>query len=179
MNDQAAPQSGDPRTFLRAHLLDSYEQEYRELGAEWRAIEAKAQGTVTIAGVFIASAFAFLNQLTESTTSLQRLLLASGITGLVATVLLSVVALRVRTIYQAPIGEDQYKPVMDLLKIKEADVLAERLPGLQHDRLDGWKSTNEKLTKERRKKAETLFAAQVVLVVTLATIGMLAMTFIF
>ena len=165
---------------LLKELLESYRKQYEELCSDWRAIESKAQATVTIAGVFVAAIFAFLNQLTEQTILIQKVLLALSLLGLVFSVLLSVLALKVDKVLKAPLGEEKEELVMDLLALSDSDAeIKARIPRLQYDQLEGWKEANKSLFTATQKKANRVFRSQVVLVATLFLIGALATTFVF
>jgi hypothetical protein len=49
-----------PTTGMLRDAIDSYERVYDDVARNWTAVETKAQGTVTIAGVFIAAAVALV-----------------------------------------------------------------------------------------------------------------------
>jgi hypothetical protein len=50
----------EPREVLLRDALDAYQKEYRELIDKWRNLEGKAQGVVTVSGIFLAGMFAFI-----------------------------------------------------------------------------------------------------------------------
>jgi hypothetical protein len=109
------------RESFRQAALDAYREEYKELSEVWKGIELKAQGTITIAGIFIAAAFTFAKDLT-ATQRLDfygNLLLGAAIVSLIISIIFSVLALKTREVELPPGGErlknmaDHYKAVRD------------------------------------------------------------------
>jgi hypothetical protein len=86
--------------------LDAYEVSYKELAANWRSLEVKAQGSITIAGVFIAASFAFLQKIQPELILVEKVVLGLALLLLVASVLLAVRVLAVRSV-PAPIFADR------------------------------------------------------------------------
>ena len=86
--------------------LDAYEVSYKELAANWRGLEVKAQGSITVAGVFIAASFAFLQRLTPELHDYEKVVLGLALLLLVASVLLAVRVLTVKSV-PAPIFGDR------------------------------------------------------------------------
>jgi hypothetical protein len=109
------------RESFRQAALDAYREEYKELSEVWKGIELKAQGTITIAGIFIAAAFTFAKDLTtnQRLDFYGNLLLGAAIVCLIISIIFSVLALKTREVYLPPGGEriknmaDHYKAVID------------------------------------------------------------------
>jgi hypothetical protein len=123
-----APQPTEPsaakaleiRESFRQAALDAYREEYKELTEVWKVLETKAQGTVTIAGIFIAAAFTFAKDLAATRLDFYgNLLLGAAIACLIFTIIFSVLALKTREVKLPPAGErvklmaDHYKDVAD------------------------------------------------------------------
>jgi hypothetical protein len=85
--------------------LDAYELSYKELAANWRSLEVKAQGNITVAGIFIAAAFAFLQRIQPELRTVDKMVLGVALVFLVASVLLAVRVLLVKSV-PAPIFGD-------------------------------------------------------------------------
>jgi hypothetical protein len=75
------------RLTLGEQLLASFQQEYDDAVETWRALEGKAQISITIGGVVLAAVFAFARDL-KGISSLEKLLLGSSVVLLVVAVLL-------------------------------------------------------------------------------------------
>src|SRR6266852_3037846 len=87
------------RTSWSEAVLDTYRKEYAELSDVWKGIDTKAQGTATIAGVFVAAAFTFAKDLTgNKLDNLGRWLLAVAIFLLIVSIAFSVFALKMREV---------------------------------------------------------------------------------
>ena len=77
-------------------ILDSLRAEYRELSETWRHIESKAQGAVTILGIFLAGVFAFIRLLPEDATPVEKWFLVAALALLAFSIVCAVLALRIR-----------------------------------------------------------------------------------
>src|SRR5207237_1254243 len=107
------------RNAVHEMVLATYQKCYEELAINWGSIDGKAQGTVTIAGIFVAGIFGFVKSLSDHrasvkpgsailsvcliseklcvrNTTLENSLLGLSVCALFASVLLGVFALRLR-----------------------------------------------------------------------------------
>lgn len=152
--------------------LEAYREEHRDINEAWRQLDAKAQGTAAIAGVFLAAAFVFVREINSLKPSLwTRAGLVVAIGCLVTSVALAVVAMRVRQVSAAPLGEPVEQLAEDLMAVAdEAERLA-RMPAFVRDQVAPWKEVNEELRKAIQSKAESVSRAQLWL---LAAIGAVA-----
>lgn len=178
MSDITPPKAENERVKILDDSLDAFKEEYRELSETWRHIETKAQGTVSIAGIFIAAAFAFVHYLSETAPSCERLLLGLALALLGLCVLLSIAALAVREVKAAPIGETLYGMVTELVDAGEARD-AESIDNFVRDQIGLWNEVNEEVRAVNHSKARYLLCAQVALVAALVTVATLAMIRIF
>jgi hypothetical protein len=98
-NEDQRPES---KQWLAEQLFEALRFGYKDNEEWWRVLDAKAQGSIAICGVFLAGALAFVNQLVPESPALERLFVGLGIVGLLGAVALSIVALRVREVHRPP-----------------------------------------------------------------------------
>jgi hypothetical protein len=151
------------RRTLRQTVLDSYREEYKELSDVWKSLETKAQGTVTIAGIFIAAAFTFAKDLANTRLDYNgKLFLAAAIIFLIPTIILSLLVLRRRTIKWIPAGTDVESWADAIEGVSDED-LADRARRLIDEHSGVWKQTVESTREATAEKEKLLYAAQVLL----------------
>jgi hypothetical protein len=94
-----------PTTGMLRDAIRAYERVYDDIARNWIAVESKAQGTVTIAGVFIAAGVALVkDDLTRLSDPSQKLLIAA-IVLLLLSVIGAILVLFVRDAVD-PLGGD-------------------------------------------------------------------------
>ena len=174
------PDQQSARDQLLAGALQSYRDEYKELSDTWRHVEGKAQGTITVAGIFLAAAFAFVRDLTGAGTGLlEKSILAVAVGLLTATVILAVLSLRVREVVAPPLGENLDELITDLSSVRDAEEIAERLPRFVGDQLSMWRSANEEVDRLTKSKAGLVALAQKLLLVAIGLVALLTSITIF
>lgn len=94
--------------------LRTYQEEFRDLLDAWGKLDGKAQGTVTIAGVFLAAVFAAARGDAIPTSHGDRALLGLSILLLVAAVICAGLALRVQAAASGPSGQEIERAAADL-----------------------------------------------------------------
>jgi hypothetical protein len=166
------------RQTLRQMALDSYREEYKELSDVWKALETKAQGTVTIAGIFIAAAFTFAKDL--ATTRLDfygNLFLGAAIIFLIPTIILSVLVLWRRTVKSIPGGEAVEQWADDI-----GETLDEDLPEMTRRFIDQqssvWKTTVSSAKEAITQKENLLHAAQILLLLAIGAAAVVTLKLI-
>jgi hypothetical protein len=87
-------------------ILDSYRKEFDWLATGFRDLGGKAQGTATVAGAFLAAGLALINRGGGLKEVWSESILVLAVLGLMVAILLSVQALKVRTILGCPSGKD-------------------------------------------------------------------------
>ncbi len=168
------PDQQSARDQLLAGALQSYRDEYKELSDTWRHVEGKAQGTITVSGIFLAAAFAFVRDLTGAGTGLlEKSILAVAVGMLTATVILAVLSLRVREVVAPPLGESLDEMITDLSGVTDAAEIAERLPRFVGDQLQMWKNANEAVDQVTKGKAGLVAWAQRLLLLAIALVAVL------
>jgi hypothetical protein len=161
----------NPRKSLHETILAAYEAEYTELADTWKTIEDKAQGTVTIAGIFIAGALGFIRELPSSTPEYERWFLAATSILLIASVITCIVALRVQAVAAPPLGEDIEALATDLLALEDDSEIAERTPRFLGDVTRKWRSGNDAMDIRNEEKANLVWAAQILLAAAVVLTG--------
>jgi len=152
------------RQLLRQIALDSYREEYKEISDVWKALEAKAQGTVTIAGIFVAAAFTFAKDLAASRLDFYgNLCLGAAIMLLIPTIICSILVLWKRTVKSIPSGE-AIESWADAIAEATDDDLPDRIRRLLDQQSAVWKETVASAKDAIDKKAQLLHTAQVLLV---------------
>lgn len=151
-----------PHEKLMADCLDSYRAEYSELSAIWGSIDSKSQGSITACGVFIAGIFAFARTMPDDPNCVIRSLLTVAILLLCLCVLFSLLALRIRSVDYAPLGESLFELVDDL--IEKDDLNDDDLVNFVGDQIQLWKDTNQQVATANGAKAWCLAKAQCLLV---------------
>ncbi len=126
---------------LREAIL-SFQEEYKDLYDTWKSVDSKAQATATIAGIFLAAAFALARDIPATFFMYQRVLLAVSIGLLVITVCLCLIGLQIRRIYAPPIGENSKKLIEDLLPNLTENEKSARLSAFLDDRYSLWEQVN-------------------------------------
>lgn len=95
--------------------LDRVQAEYDELTDTWKQLDSKSQATSTIAGIFVAASFAFIRNSALQLNGLEKTLLLLVLFSLVASILLAVSAMLVRTVPVPPTPENISEMVTELL----------------------------------------------------------------
>jgi hypothetical protein len=175
-HEQHRPNGALPelRESLESSVLDSYQEENKELSETWRSLETKAQGAVAISGIFIAGAFAYIREVNLQAHRVDKIFLGTCILSLVVSVVLSIFALRVRKVAAAPIGEYLDDLVQDLLQLENDGELEERLPDFVRDQIGLWRRVVKAASATNKSKASYLLAAYVFLVLAILMVALLS-----
>ena len=164
----------DVKKLLCDCLLESYREEYDDLIEIWKSIEAKAQATAAMDGIFLAAVFALVKDLKQPITHAFILTLAVATVFLIASVIAALIALVVRKTPALPVGARLDPMVQDLLRLDNQDIQC-RLANFTCDRIAQWRKGNEGVQNVTEKKAKFVWSAQLftvlaVIVVALFTI---------
>lgn len=168
-------------------VLDAYRTGYATLADDWRNLDTKAQGTVTIAGIFLAGVFGFVKTLSERKTvvvgslkaipdlciplvnycasraTVENVLLAIGVVGLFIAVLLAVLALRVRFI-PAPFGDQVDKMAKDVICLLDTEPTRDTKTEFLNQQTVAWREALDGIVVAYTQKATKLAWAQGALV---------------
>ncbi|MBW8366642.1 MAG: hypothetical protein K0M70_02135 [Arenimonas sp.] len=165
--------------------LDRAKQERDELGADYRAIDAKSQGAGAIAAALAAAALVFLRNSQFSLGWVEALLFCVMLVLLTATVVLALLATFVaRT--GIPFGSAElFEEIVKVKRERDAPqpgagsptkVIADRLEGIKGDVLPTWVAANISLASACNRKAAWLYWAQITLFAALAFPPIIALT---
>jgi len=177
-SDISAESAVSMRQMLRQVTLDSYREEYKELSDVWKSLEAKAQVTVTIAGIFIAAAFTFAKDLTTTRLDFYgNLCLGAAMIFLIPTIVLAVFVLWRRTVKSIPGGEtvEQWADI-------SGNTSNENLPEMTRRFIDQqsivWKDTVASAKEAIVQKEECLHAAQILLLLAIGAAAIVTLKLI-
>lgn len=163
------------RVELLKVALDSYREEYKEVWETWRSLDAKAQGSGAIAGVFLAAGLAWARDIPPDLAAPGRWLLGLALLAVVVAVAGTVFAMQVRTVQAPPLGDETADMVKDLLNAEPGDDQASRLAGFYADQASTWKDTNADMQRKNLWKAGWLRIAQFSLLVAAVLVAMLVL----
>jgi hypothetical protein len=159
------------RQSLHGSVIEAYSNEYKELADTWRNLETKAQSAITIAGIFIAGAFAYVRDIRPETHKSEKVLLGVCVCFLIASVVLSILALRLRKIAAPLMGENLDKLVDDLLQISEDKEFLDRLPNYYNDQIALWQQVKKETHDANQSKARFLWWAHITLVLAIVVVA--------
>ena len=137
-------------------------------------IDGKAQGAATVAGVIVGAFVAFVNSARlgdvlsqASSTAIRTTLLTSWI-GAIVTVILCVLAMRVRNAPPQFIAEEQIDEALELAAVEDSSDMAERVLRYYQVQLTNAKTSLEAMHAHVQNKGRWLFGPQVTLLISLA-----------
>lgn len=170
------PDAHETLESIQQMALDAYCAEHERLIDNWKGLETKAQGAVTIAGIFIAGVFAFIRDLKSlNMDGARRGLLMAAVTLLVFSVILSILVLSLRTVLVPPTGVEVNRMVTDVCGIKDfgADdvaLLAQLKLRVIRERVKLWHKTVASVEQSMRWKVIYLRGAQGLLVLAIVLV---------
>jgi hypothetical protein len=165
-----APPTSDHE--IQTQVLAAYEFEYRDLADNWKSLDAKAQGTVGIAGLFIGGALALANRLTVNSSATLRGALGFGVILLLVCVVCSLTVLKIREVSAPPDGDSASDLANGLLDLPRDSRYERFLPYL-NDRVKAWRISNQAVADANDSKATWLWRAQRLLGGAIFTFGVL------
>ncbi|HEX8499796.1 MAG TPA: hypothetical protein VF659_04325 [Pyrinomonadaceae bacterium] len=174
--EPAAPQYGQGTAAavldeLREKALAASYDEYKELTGAWRNLDAKAQGNITVAGIFIAGVFTYLTAF-PNLGVFEAIVLTVTILFLVACVIFSVLVFRVRKIPPHYLGDSMREMVGDLQEKTEGE-FPEYLLRFYNAHARGWAKSSKKLIEKNENKGQRLWQAEVCLLIAILSAAVL------
>ena len=142
--------------------LSTLADQHRESSETWKALETKGQGTITVAGIFLAAVFAFARE-ADSIDAFPRVLIGLTTILLVASVAVALLSLEIRPVAAPPLGDFVGPGAADLIKLPDAELTEARIAVFVVDRATEWKSANDSLSTENLKKAKHVWRSQILL----------------
>jgi len=158
MLDEKSPDPTPTRREFLEFALDHMKHEHKQLSDAWKDLDSKAQGTATIAGVFLAAAFAFVRNATVVTPA-EQVLFCMAVSLLVAGIVLSAASMRVRSV-SAPLTGAQVAKMVSHAIERPVEEAVQRYNGLLVDTINVWADANSGLRKNVRVKAARLAHSQ-------------------
>jgi hypothetical protein len=142
--------------------LSASGEQYKELAETWKALETKAQGAITVAGIFLAATFAFARE-AASLDTISKLLVGVTAILLVASVTVALLSLEIRQVLAPPMADFVEGGTRDLMKLQDAQLTEDLVARFVVDRANEWKQVNGTLAKENHKKAKQVWISQLLL----------------
>lgn len=137
---------------LHTTAMESYRDEYQRFIDIWKGLDTKAQGTVTIAGIFIATVFAFIRDIKNLNLGDKgRWVLIAAIACLVLSVVLSILALTLRKVAAPPTADLIAQMVRDIVRLQPDETAEQNDAGLKERNLS---FINERIRLWRQVMAE-------------------------
>lgn len=162
---------------LREKALTASYDEYKELIGAWRALDTKAQGNITIAGIFVAAAVAYLTKFEKPGLG-ARFFLFWVIVFLVMCIILSLITLIIRETPPHYLGGFMREMVEDLEGMTEEERRG-YMPALYAEHASLWASTSTKLADANKVKGEFLLVSQGSLLLAIVSAAALVILKIF
>ena len=174
--EPAAPQHGQGAAAavlaeLREKALAASYDEYKELTGAWRNLDAKAQGNVTVAGIFIAGVFTYLTAF-PNLGVFEAVVLTATILFLVACVIFSVLVFRVGEMPPHYLGDFMREMVGDLQEKTDGE-FPEYLLRFYTAHARGWDKSSKQLIKKNKHKGKRLWQAEVCLLIAILSAAVL------
>jgi len=153
----------EPAKELRKELAAAFEREHEALLGAFRDLDGKAQATITVAGIFLAAALAFVEEAPATDPSLLvRALLGSTLFFLVASISAALLALQLRKIVRSPSAVQIGQFVSDLLAAG-TDEARKRMGDFYGQIARLWNVSIQSLESANARKSRFLFTAQLML----------------
>lgn len=162
--------------WLLGEAVNAYKAEYRDLSDTWRQIETKAQGSGSIAGIFVAAAFAWARDLPAQFMPWQRVVLCAGIGLLIVAVAFSLAGLRIRRVAPPPVGESIREMVKDLLRNMKENERKKRAMAFLNDQMTLWSNSNQEMLTANNGKANWVAVSQCALLAAIVCIAIVTLT---
>jgi hypothetical protein len=159
---------------LREATLEAYLEEYKKLNETWRSIETKAQGSIAVAGIFIAGALAFITTANLVLRCHEKILLFIGLSCLIISVILAIITSRTISIIAAPLGSFRAKHTTDLGALRTEAELQEYLPIIFAEHVAEWKKVIAAMNAVNDRRAQMLWLAQLFLILAILAVALLA-----
>lgn len=166
------------RKELIQFAYDRSEHEHGELSETWKHLDSKAQSTATLAGVFIAAAFAFVRNTALNLDQTEKLLLCGSVVFLVASICTAVCAMKIRPVSMPLSGFNAEKTVDDILAQEETE-LPLRLQILLKETVHQWSTVNKELNNIVKAKGQCIEWSQTFLFVAAITVAVMTLHAIF
>jgi uncharacterized membrane protein len=164
---------GISATTFYEFALNSSEREYADLLDNWKWIDAKAQATGVISGVFIAASFAYMKNTDFVLNGIEKAVLVAVLVSLIAAIGFAVLAMHVRDLDGRPMGAEESRSRAEDAAGRPEDEHDERYLALLRLNVDAWVDVNRGFRDGVAEKANRLRMAQAFLLVAVAAVTLL------
>lgn len=154
------------------NILERYRDENEKLNERWRSIENKAQGTINISGVLITLSGLFIRQINSDFPPDMKLVLAVAVICLFLTLCIAITVLVVQKNFLTPTVNDLRRMTEEIFVLPAEELPVRRLNLIQ-DRCNTWQIVESANKKAYGMKADRLFAAQCLLIMSLFLVTMI------
>jgi hypothetical protein len=155
-------------------LPESYQEEFKELTANWTTLEGKAQNIVTIAGIFVAGVFAYIRETKVENQNFEKVFLIFSIFCLIGSIVWAMRALKVRKVAKSPFGKNTDNLAEGITKISNEEGFLRFKQGLFGDLKDSWCKTRESVITANENKAENVRIANKFLVSAIISVALVS-----
>jgi hypothetical protein len=171
--------SSDIFNKLRNMILPEYKNAYEMELTYWKNIEDKAQSTVSISGIFIAAAFAFVNVSELELDIIGQILAAISLTSFSLSIYFSILAMFVRPLTVLSFGETEKKLLSQIKndsldEFKELDIFSM----LADTQIEQWSRAIKSVRSNVVIKSQRLKYSQLLLVVAIFSVALLTLSII-
>lgn len=164
------------RESLRSATLAAYLEEYKEQTETLRSLESKAQGSIAVAGIFIAGTLAYLEKLNPNLQQHERVLILIALVCLIVSVVLAILALRARTIDAPPLGSFVAHYSILLVKIDSEQRLRPYQESFFTEHVSRWVDVMNQIREANASKAKYLRSAQQWLIAAILSVAALSLS---
>jgi hypothetical protein len=173
---------------LLAFASERAKHEYDDLQQTWRAIDTKAQASAAAAGVFLAGAFALLNNPKAPLAPNELFLLGLLFATLVFAIVLAIWCMIAKSVPTPPLTTSVIPMVRDALNRSKLNLRSQHpiagldehlLCGVVEETLGPWQNANEETNRALATKACILTASHTCLVLAAILALLLGMTMMF
>ncbi|HEU0013985.1 MAG TPA: hypothetical protein VFQ45_09895 [Longimicrobium sp.] len=164
---------------LQRQVVAAYEREYRDLVESWKSVETKAQGTVAMAGIFLAAVFAFARGVSANEPGWQRWILTTAILTLLASVLFALLSLWGRKVASPPPPVEIEQDVCLMMPVSDPVAFAEYERRLGADEARQWRGCTDALRNAYEIKTGWLLRAQGAILVAAVLVSLLTIAALF
>jgi hypothetical protein len=172
------------RIELLGRTLQSCVDEYKDKGITFSNLDTKAQNTTTIAGVFLAAVFAFLQG--DNLTKFICLggihairLLGVSIVLLLSSALFCLYTMRIRKLVAPLESKALDKMVQDLLRADPSEFTDTIAENFLRDQVSVWKEVLTDMSRKNLDKAKAVFIGQVLLITAIIIIAILSLVIMY
>lgn len=159
-------------------VLEACEAEHGQLTGISQILDSKAQATAATAGIFIAAAFAFVQEITTRIPTLYIAFLAPSIGLLLLSVFFAVLGMWLQRTIGRPTAEFVRQLIFDLLKTDGPDAIGTRAGGFYGDQVQEWLPALQRMRIIVRRKSRFVAASQLFLLLALASVSILTIVYL-